>query len=168
MKKLVLKLCGIFILVFAMTFISLHLFSNNKQVKATETTTTPSVEILKNNVSYSDSIYILYAVACEGFETNECEVSLLFWESSQESYLKGTEVYVSSARGKVTIDGKKCLTFYSKGLAAKNMTDDLIAIAYVVVDGVEYYSEPMKFSVLEYVYKMKDSGTLNPHQQRLL
>ncbi len=168
MKKLVLKLCGIFILVFAMTFISLHLFSNNKQVKATETITTPSVEILKNNVSYSDSIYILYAVACEGFETNECEVSLLFWESSQESYLKGTEAYVSSARGKVTIDGKKCLTFYSKGLAAKNMTDDLIAIAYVVVDGVEYYSEPMKFSVLEYVYKMKDSGTLNPHQQRLL
>ena len=168
MKKLVLKLCGIFILVFTMTFISLHLFSNNKQVKATETTTTPSVEILKNNVSYSDSIYILYAVACEGFETNKYEVSLLFWESSQESYLKGTEAYVSSARGKVTIDGKKCLTFYSKGLAAKNMTDDLIAIAYVVVDGVEYYSEPMKFSVLEYVYKMKDSGTLNPHQQRLL
>ena len=168
MKKLVLKLCGIFILVFVMTFISLTLFSNNKQIKATETITTPSIEILKNNVSYSDSIYILYAVACEGFETNKNDVSLLFWESSQESYLKGTEAYVSSARGKVTIDGKKCLTFYSKGLAAKNMTDDLIAIAYVVVDGVEYYSEPMKFSVLEYVYKMKDSGTLNPHQKTLL
>ena len=36
-----------------------------------------------------------------------------------------------------------------------------------MVDGVEYYSEVVKFSDLEYVYKMKEEATLNPHQQRL-
>ncbi len=169
MKKITFKLAGIFVLVFVATLIFLNVFSINiKNINAETTETTPSVEILKNNVSYSDSIYIAYAVYAEGFKTNKYEVQLLFWEQKQEEYTKGTELYIGTEKGKTNIDEKQCLVFYSNGLAAKNMTDDLVARAYVVIDEVEYYSEPMKFSVLEYVYKMKDSGSLNPHQKRLL
>lgn len=168
MKKLVLKLSAIFILVFAMTFITLHLFTSKEQVKAEEANTTTSLEILKNNVSYSDSIYILYAVSYEGFEYNKYTVEMLFWNSPQSTYLKGTEDGVGTQKGKTNINGKQCLVFYSEGLAAKHMTDDLYSRAYVNIDGKEYYSEVVKFSVLEYVYKMKEEATLNPHQQRLL
>ena len=59
MKKLFAFLMSLS-LVFAMTFISLHLFSNNKQVKATETTTTPSVEILKNNALFWNNLLCCY------------------------------------------------------------------------------------------------------------
>ena len=169
MKRLVLKLTGIFVLVFVASFVFLNLLPNKViNIKAENEPTTPSLEILKNNVSYSESIYIAYAVACEGFEYNKEEVQLLFWNKPQDTYLKGTENVVGTEKGKTNISGQKCQVFYSEGLAAKHMTDDLIARAYVQIEGVDYYSEPLKFSVLEYVYKMKDAGSLNPHQKRLL
>ncbi|MBE6130110.1 MAG: leucine-rich repeat domain-containing protein [Erysipelotrichaceae bacterium] len=167
MKKLLFKLLWVFILVFSLTFGCLIALDNKQSnVKATDVTN-PKIEILKNNVSYSDSIYIAYAVACEGFEINKNTINLLFWNTTQENYLKGTEDSLGTSKGKTNINGKQCLVFYSEGLAAKHMTDDLYSRAYVVVDGVEYYSEVVKFSVLEYVYKMKEEATLNPHQQRL-
>ncbi len=167
MKKLLFKLLWVFILVFSLTFGCLIALDNKQSnVKATDVTN-PKIEILKNNVSYSDSIYIAYAVSCEGFEINKNSVNLLFWNTTQENYLKGSEDALGTSKGKTNINGKQCLIFYSEGLAAKHMTDDLYSRAYVVVDGVEYYSEVVKFSVLEYVYKMKEEATLNPHQQRL-
>ena len=167
MKNLMLKLTGIFVFLFVATFVSLNLFGN-KTTNVLASNDTPSIEILKYNVSYSDSIYIAYAVYGEGLQYNNVEVELLFWETHQDTYLKGTESYAGKQKGKTKVDGKQCLVFYSNGLAAKNMADDIFTRAYVVVDGKEYYSEVIKFSVVEYVYRMKEEGGLNPHQQKLL
>ena len=134
MQKITLKLSGIFVFLFVATFVSLNLFGN-KTTNVLASNDTPSVEILKYNVSYSDSIYIAYAVYGEGFQYNKVEVELLFWNTHQDTYLKGTEDIVGTQKGKTKVDGKQCLVFYSEGLAAKHMTDDLFARAYVVVDG---------------------------------
>ena len=169
MKKLLLKLSGVFLIIFVSTLAVLNFFDlKSTNVKATTEEVTPKVEIYKNNVSYSDSIYIAYLLSYEGFEANDYDIQLLVWNSHKESYLKGNEDYLGISKGKTTIDGKKYLVFYSEGLAAKNMTDDLIARAYVKIEETEYYSEPFKFSVLEYAYKMKEESSLNPHQIRLL
>jgi hypothetical protein len=50
-------------------------------------TLTPTLEIVSQNVSYSDSLYILYAVGSDGFDTAEHEIQMLFWEETQAEYL---------------------------------------------------------------------------------
>lgn len=120
--------------------------------------TTPSLEIVTNNVSYSDSLYILYAVANDGFDRDDHEIKMLFWDEVQTEYTLGTEVYSVTDSGDKVVKEKDCLIFYSDGIAAKEMTDDIYARACVVIDEKEYYSDVMKFSVLEYVYRMREQG----------
>ena len=47
---------------------------------------TPTLEVAANNVSYADSVYILYAIKTEGFQTNKNEVKMLFWYDVEETY----------------------------------------------------------------------------------
>ena len=124
----------------------------------TATQSTPTLTIESNNVSYADSVYILYAVSNDGFDRNQNEIKMLFWEDVQEAYVVGTEKYAVTSSGTAKVKGKSCLIFYSDGLAAKEMTEDIYARAYVEIDGVAYYSETMKFSILEYVYTQKEKG----------
>ena len=129
--------------------------------------TTPSITIESKNLSYSDSIYILYAVSNEGFDRSQSEIQMLFWNEPQDEYILGTQDYVASTEGDKTVNGKDCLIFYSDGIAAKEMTDDVYARAYATVDGVTYYSEVAKFSVLEYVYQMREKGGLSDKMETL-
>ena len=115
-----------------------------------------SLEIVSKNVSYSDSIYILYAVANEGFDRAECGINLLFWNEPQSEYVVGTEAYSAVSAGLHTIGEKSCLVFYSDGIAAKEMNDMLYCRAYASVDGVAVYSEVEKYSVVDYVYEMRE------------
>ena len=121
----------------------------------------PSLEIISNNLSYSDSNYILYAIANEGFDRTKYEIKMLFWDKPQESYLLGTESYSKTDEGVKTVKGESCLIFYSNGIAAKEMTDDIYARACVAIDEKEYYSPVLKYSVLEYVYSAREQGTLS-------
>ena len=125
------------------------------------------MEIVANNVSYSDSLYILYAISNEGFDRTEHEIKMLFWDKPQEIYSLGTEKYSVTDSGTAKVKGKDCLIFYSNGIAAKEMTDDVFARACVVIDGREYYTDVMKFSVLEYVYAMKEQGNIGNGQIKL-
>ena len=138
-------------------------FLNRKAAKA-EDVAAPILTIETKNLSYADSIYILYAVSHEGFDSAAHEIKMLFWSSTQEEYTFGTQSYLSEDSGTVTVKGKECLVFYSDGIAAKQMADDIFARAYVEVDGVAYYSDVMKFSVLEYVYAMREKGGLTTAQ----
>ncbi len=119
-------------------------------------TTGPSITIYKKNVSYSSYTHILYAVGNQGFDRSENPIQMLFWNEPQTEYVVGTQSYSVENSGTVTLGGKDCLVFYSNGLAAKKMTDDVYARAYAVVDGVTYYSEVVKYSVLEYAYQMRE------------
>ncbi len=125
------------------------------------------MEIVANNVSYSDSLYILYAVKNEGFDRTQHEIKMLFWDEARESYALGTEKYSVTNSGKAKIKGEECLIFYTNGIAAKEMTDDIYARACVVIDGNEYYTDVMKFSVLEYVHAMQEQGNIGNGQLKL-
>ena len=127
----------------------------------------PTLTIESNNVSYSDSIYILYAVSNTGFDRDVYQIKMLFWEEVQDEYVVGTEKYAVTSESKATVKGKPCLIFYSNGLAAKQMTMDIYARPYVEINGEAYYGDVMKFSVLEYVYTMKENGGLTTNQQNL-
>ncbi len=125
------------------------------------------MDIVANNVSYSDSLYILYAISNEGFDRTKHEIKMLFWDKAQESYALGTEKYSVTNSGTAKVKGKSCLIFYSDGIAAKEMADDVFARACVVIEGREYYTDVMKFSVLEYVHAMKEQGNIGNGQIKL-
>ena len=130
------------------------------ETAANTTVENPSLEIVAKNLSYSDSTYILYAVANEGFDRTVYDINLLFWTKTQDDYTIGTEEYAVTSNTKTMVNGVDCLVFYSQGLAAKEMTTDLYTRACVEIDNVVYYSEPVKYSVLEYVHSQKEKGGL--------
>ncbi len=140
--------------------------TNENKAKADEVSN-PTLTIESNNVSYAESIYILYAVSNDGFDRANHEIKMLFWDELQEDYIIGTETYAVISKQSATVKGKKCLIFYSDGLAAKEMSDDIFARACVEIDGVAYYSDVMKFSVLEYVHTMSEKGGLTTNQKNL-
>ena len=140
----------------------------NHTAKAEPNVNNPILSVVSNNVSYSDSTYILYAISNVGFDRNDYEIKMLFWfEPQTEGYILGTQSYIKSNSGSSKVKGHDCLIFYSKGLAAKEMTDDIFARACVEIDNQVYYSEIIKFSVLEYISLMNEGGNLNGNQKKL-
>ena len=102
--------------------------------------TDPSMEIYGYNVSYADSVYLIYAVRSEGFDTQKHPVRLLVWTGLPEGgeYVYGTETYSTETVGQSKIGGYTCDLFYSRGIAAKEMTVDFYVCAYVSLNGTEY------------------------------
>ena len=140
---------------------------NAHKVKAEEAIETPALTVVANNVSYSDSVYILYAIGNSGFDRTQHQIQMLFWDEPQVDYAVGTETYAVTTNDTSTVKGQNCLIFYSDGLAAKEMTKDVFARAYVEVGGTAYYSDVTKFSVLEFVQLQKDKGTLSAEKDAL-
>ncbi len=161
------KKCIISLLLVSLIFLGISLFNNNTKIKAVESKLNPKIEIYKNNISYSSEIYILYAVSYEDINIKDNEIELLFFDELQEEYIKGHESSFAKVEKISTIGNVNCAIFYSKGLAAKEMTKDIYARAYVSINGIDYYSEVDKFSVLEYVYKMKEEGSPSEKQTKL-
>jgi len=127
----------------------------------------PSMTFESFNVSYSNSVYILYAVSNEGFDRKEYPIKMLFWTQTQDEYTLENAEYYTENKGKANVNGKSCLVFYSDGLAAKEMTTDVYSRACVEIDGKTYYSEVIKFSVLEYVLSMQEKGNLPSNLKKL-
>ena len=126
---------------------------------ANQSANTPSLDIIAKNLSFSDSIYLKYAVAAENVD-NLGDIRLLVWTEPQEDYLLGTEDYSLSPQGEATVSGQKCAIFNFKALAAKQMTDVVYCRAYVEKNGTVYYSQPEKYSILQYAYnKLGYTGT---------
>jgi len=126
-----------------------------------------SIEIVSKNVSYSDSLYILYAVANQGFERTEYPVRMLFWMEEQDAYTIENAQYIKSQNGIETVLAQDCAIFYSDGIAAKEMTDVIYCRAYAEVDGVTVYSDLEKYSVLDYVYDRRENFELSQYQAEI-
>ena len=114
------------------------------------------------NLSFEDSVYVLYAVSHEDIDVSD--IQMLFWTEPQENcedYKIGTQSYVGKYLDDgVSVNGKSCAVFKNDNLRAKNMSDYVYARAYAVVGGVEYYSEVSKYSILQYAYnKLGKTGT---------
>ena len=117
------------------------------------------LKIEATNLSFQNAVYIKYAVSAKNVSAGD--VSLLVWTSPVDEYVKGTEAYVLENVGSEKIDGVNCLIFNFEELAASQMVDEVYARAYVNVNGVDCYSEPKKYSILQYAYnKLGKTGTM--------
>lgn len=121
----------------------------------------PSLEIEATNLSFVDSISILYAVSSRNVDPEG--VKLLVWSapmSSVEEYVKGTEDYVIDSHREETVGGRICRIFDYDKLGAHQMTDAVYARAYVEVGNKSYYSDLSKYSVARYAgNKLGNTGT---------
>ena len=116
----------------------------------------PGLHIAGCNLSFENDVYVMYAVSGDYFDN----VRLLVWNSPQSGYYFGTQDAVLTPERTQTLQGQEMLVFEYRGLAAKQMTDDVYARAYVKSGGKAYYSEMRKYSVLQYVYnKTGRTGT---------
>ena len=131
----------------------------------------PTLSIDKKNLSFSDKVYLLFAVDLQGASPTG-DFGMLYWTEPQTSYEKGTEELSVKTAGSQVISGKTYYVFNYEEFAAKNMADEVFARAYVTVDGTTYYSDVTKYSILEYAYtklgKIGDAPTTNENLKTLL
>ncbi len=120
----------------------------------------PTLKIEAANLEFADSVYVLYAVSHEGIDAED--VKMLFFTESQTEYIPKNAAYYANytADGVTVLDKENCLVFKNTALRTKNMADDIYAVAYANVDGEEFYSAPVKYSILQYAYnKLGKTGT---------
>ena len=110
---------------------------------------TPELDIAYCNLSFRDSVCIKYAVS-----SNVEDVKILIWTSPKDEYTVGTQDEEITEYYNEDIDGSSYMIFDYTSLSAKQMTDVVYARAYSEVDGVGYYSEVNKYSILQYAYNM--------------
>ena len=138
-------------------------------VSATDNASEPTLKIEGGNLSFEDSVFILYAVSHEGIAAED--VRLYFWnepQSGDDAYAYDTADYsFAPYQQNVTVAGKSCVTFRNNTLRAKNMTDYVYARAYAEVDGVGYYSQVSKYSILQYAYNQLGKTAAGSSKQTL-
>lgn len=119
----------------------------------------PEMSIEGINLSFSESIYVIYAVSAENIsDTNN--VKMLIWRDPQSNYIAGTEDASLSSSSTEQVNGKECFIFNYKDIDAKEMTEVVYARACYIDGDNTYYSDVKKYSVLQYVYnKLGYTGT---------
>ena len=141
-KKLILALS--LALVFVLGVMSIFALHTGAETPA------PALSIDFANLSFRDSITMKFAVKAE----NAANVKLLCFTEGNGTYEKGGESRALSHAYTETISGTEYLIFDYTGLAAKQMTDVIYVRAYAEAGGKAYYSNVLKYSVLEYAYTM--------------
>ncbi len=125
----------------------------------------PALKIEAANLEFADNVYLWYAVSHEGIDAENVE--LLFFTEPQSDYTEDNADYRGTLidRGVTVLDKENCAIFKNDTLRAKNMADDIYAVAYAEVDGEEYYSAPVKYSILQYAYnKLGKTGTASENE----
>ena len=121
----------------------------------------PQMNIAYCNLSFSDNIYIKYAV-----KSDVSDVKLLIWTSPEDEYVIGTQDDEITEYYTENIGGVPHMIFDYTELAAKQMADVVYARAYTQVDGVDYYSAVNKYSILQYAYsKLGKTGTASTNAE---
>ena len=125
--------------------------------------TSPRVSVEYCNLTFEDETYVKYAVEFSGIpdgSLTRSNTGMLYWTEPQRIYTVDSAEYSSEIIGYTFIAGEKYYTFSYDRLTAKQMTDYVYSVAYAVIDGVCYYSEPVKYSILTYAYdKLGYTGT---------
>ena len=138
--------------------------TNNTTVNAEDAT--PTLKFKGANVVFDDGVHLMYAVDEENVAAED--VQILVWDElpTDAEYVYGTQKAVLDL-GRISTEedvglGAGYAVYYYEELAAKQMTDVIYARAYANVGGVEYYSEPLKYSVLTYAYNKLGKTTATP------
>ncbi len=119
----------------------------------------PEIAIKYGNLKYKDGEVALgYAVSFEGVP-KDAERGLLVWQGDPAKYyLKGREDVILSPIGTEKIDGKEYTVFSLDGIAEKELTDEIYAVAYARVGTRVTYSSVNKHSPLRYTYIIEASS----------
>ena len=132
-------------------------FLATNETKATAEDATPTLTFKGANVVFEDGVHLMYAVDEENIAPEDVQV--LIWNEAPEDaeYVYGSQQTILNMNRLSTAEQDEELgagypIYYYDELAAKQMTDVVYARAYANVDGVEYYSAPLKYSVLTYAY----------------
>ncbi len=105
----------------------------------------PELNLDYANLSFSDSVYIMYAL-----DTNVADAKLLVWTSPEAEYVIGTQdSQLTPYDGIVEGESYKIFNY---PILAKQMADVIYVRAYARVDNVDYYSDVVKYSALQYAY----------------
>ena len=158
MKKRILLICAALVLVLTLSTVLALTIAGE-----TETPAAPELTIDFANLSFRNEVCIKYAVSAENAEF----VKLLVWTTPQTSYTKGTEDKVLNPVSPEIINGVEYkYVFDYTDLTAKQMTDYVYVVAYTEVDGTAYYSDVVKYSILQYAYnKLGYTGTATTNEK---
>ncbi len=106
------------------------------------------------NISIQNNIHILYAVNAKGLTPSQvANMRVLVWKTAQDSYVYGTHDAELISTSSMTYDYISYPVFTFNDLSIRRMTDDVYARVYIPsADGMGYYSETLKYSILEYAY----------------
>ncbi len=150
MKKVLVIITLLAMLIGTLGGITVIAEETSPSTPSTENTlASPTLEIKYFNLLFGNNVYIKYAVVSDLAPT---DVKLLVWTASQLEYTYGTQSAVLTYSDTENIDGTDCIVFDYADMTAKQMTDEIYAVAYAVVDGTEHYSEVKKYSILKYAY----------------
>lgn len=168
------KMIALLLVVVLAVALALSFFLKN-DTKADEGNTIPDTAATKNsdgvsylrmvgaNLVYQDEMLINYAVAVntDALAGKDYKVKMLFWDAPQNEYVKGESEGKNDLYGKLqglNIGGAEyqCAFFVSDGIEPKKIGDTVYARAYIELDGEIYYSNAVKYSVLDYVYSRFD------------
>ena len=122
-----------------------------------------STDIEGHNLALEDHVEIIYYVYDTAPEN--AETGVLFWLTPQANYAYGSETYkVTASFGEIVNPGTghTCRKYAFAELSAKMMTDDVYAVSYSKVGENITYSEPDKYSVLQYAFNKKNSAATLP------
>ena len=109
------------------------------------------LEIISKNLSYGGTISIAFALEAENID--ESSVELLVYFSEPETAVSPD--YTVTKHYADTVYGYSALVFFTRGIAAKDMTKQIYVRAHAVVDGRDVYSETERYSIAEYAYDMQ-------------
>lgn len=173
-KKII---CLVLVLVLA-TAVMLHFFLKDTTeadegvtIPDTAATTTSNgqeaLRIIAANLQYKENMYIDYAVIKNpAFDSVKAsDIKMLFWTdyvNAENSFTleNKNNRYEKSlyAEQDIKVSGTSydAALFVSDGIAPKQIGDVIYARAYVEYDGKTYYSNVVRYSVLDYVYARRD------------
>ena len=120
----------------------------------------PSAKIVANNLSFNDTIYLVYYVDFQDVPVS-AETGVLIWKSAPAAFTYDTaEEKITETIGTDIYSGAAYPLYAYRGLNAKNMTDDIYAMPYVKDGNTVTYGNKVKYSVLRYAYnKLGYTGT---------
>ena len=117
-----------------------------------------TVSVEYANLKFENEVYMLFAVGSSGIEDTE-NIRLLVWQNLPDSFAAGNNPdYTLSVYNIQEINGISYPVFMFDKYSAKQMTDDVYVCAYYSDNGSDIYSEPVKYSVIQYVYNMQNVG----------
>ena len=142
MKKRLIWLIGTLTLTIALILVlGLTSFATSDEI-------TPSLTIASNTLELKNAVFMNFKVEAKGIDEND--VTLLVWETAPNEYsAESADCVLSSIR---TEENTGYIVFQYNNLAAKDMTKFIYVCAYAKINGEAIYSNPVKFSIVQYAY----------------